>query len=368
MESKIVRNFALSLAATLATLPHPVLAQSASVVTKENVTLNSTATYWTPTRLQNAKPLDLPIAKNQATPAAAPKPAGTPITSDGKPPTVSVKPNETPLFTPTPAPDVVQPNNVGTLGAHFTSSRLIPLSADKTYPYRAVGKLFFSKPGVGDFVCSAAVIKPRVVLTAGHCVHSGNGSNSGFFTNFVFIPAFRDGAAPFGSWNWSFLSVTNTWFTGNGTVPNAADYAMIEFNDRVVGAATRKIGDVTGFLGFRTLGLIPNHSTLLGYPCNLDSCAKMHQVTAGSFRSVTPNNVEYGSDMGGGASGGPWVQNFGAPAVGQVNGSNRGLNQVVGISSYGYTSTAPLVLGSSIPDSRFTDVLNTVCTHRAGNC
>lgn len=368
METKMLRqSFSLSLAVTLVTLPNPVFAQSA-VVTKENVSANSTAAYWTPERLRSAKSLDLPIAKSQPASATAPTPTGTPISSDGKPPTISVKPNETPLFTPTPAADTIQPTNVGTFGAHFTSSRLVPLSADRTYPYRAVGKLFFSQPGVGNFVCSASVIKPRVVLTAGHCVHNGNGSSTGFYENFVFIPAFRDGAAPFGSWNWSFLAVTNPWFSGGGGVPNAADYAMIEFNDRVVGTATRRIGDLTGFLGFRTLGLIPNHSTLLGYPCNLDSCAKMHQVTAGSFRSVAPNNVEYGSDMGGGASGGPWVQNFGAPAVGQVNGSNRGLNQVVGISSYGYTSTGPLVLGSSIPDGNFTAVLNAVCTNRAGNC
>lgn len=368
MEHKIFRkSFALSLAATLATLPNPMLAQSAGVGTKENVSPNSTATYWTPARLQNAKPL-VPIAKNQSSVAAAAAPTGTPITSDGKPPTVSVKPNETLLFTPAPAADVVQPNTVGTVDAHFTSSRLVPLSADRTYPYRAVGKLFYTKPGGGDFVCSAAVLKPRVVLTAGHCVHSGNGSSNEFYTNFMFIPAFRDGAAPFGSWTWSFIAVTNTWLTGNGTLPNAADYAMIEFNDRTVNGVVRKIGDLTGFLGFRTLGLIPNHLTLLGYPCNLDNCAKMHQVTAGSFRSVAPNSVEYGSDMTGGSSGGPWVQNFGAAAVGQVNGSNRGRNQVVGITSYGYTNTGPLVQGSSIPDNRFTDILHTVCTHRAGNC
>jgi len=79
-------------------------------------------------------------------------------------------------------------------------------------------------------------------------------------------------------------------------------------------------------------------------------------------------NVEYGSDMRGGSSGGPWVQNFGVLASGQSGGVNSGTNRVIGVTSYGYTSTDPLVQGSSIPDLCFIDLLNLACTHRGGNC
>ncbi len=264
--------------------------------------------------------------------------------------------------------DIPIPNNAGTYNQYFTSSRLVPITADTAYPYRAVGKLFFTIPGQGDYVCSASVLRPRVVVTAGHCTHSGSNGTSGFYTNFYFIPAYRDGVAPLQTWYPSYVQTTSTWASGGGGVPNAADYAMFQMVDNDVAGVPTKIGSVTGYFGYQTVALTPNHATLLGYPCNLDSCAKMHQVTARSGASVSPNNVEYGSDMGGGSSGGPWVQNFGAAAVGQTGGLSPNLNRIIGITSYGYTSTAPKVQGSSVPDSRFISVLNVICGLTAGNC
>lgn len=367
------KPFAVSVAA-LVTLPYSVLAQPGSgVVYKsldEGVSVNSTTTYWTPERLRNAKPLRLPKPTSINVEATANQTIGTPTRGSGSPPTVNLAPDtQGQLFTPdrkvnSVNDDAVEPEKVGSAGAYFTSSRLIPLSADTVYPYRAVGKLFFTIPGEGDFICSASVLRPRVVLTAGHCVHKGSGGSSGFYTNFLFVPAYRNGNAPFRRWSPTFVATTPTWATGNDNVPNAADYAMFEMSDQSVG----KIGSVTGYFGYRTQGLIPNHSTLLGYPANLDSGEIMHQVTAQSFQRASSNTATYGSDMTGGSSGGPWVENFGALAAGQGGGKNSGLNQVVGVTSYGPVSTSPLYQGSSILDSRFTDLLNTICKHRSGNC
>jgi V8-like Glu-specific endopeptidase len=259
----------------------------------------------------------------------------------------------------------VQPHSVGTEGAYFTSSRLVPLKADQMYPYRTVGKLFFTQPGEGDKVCSASVIKRRLILTAGHCVHPGSGVNSAFFRNFLFIPAFRDGMAPYGRWEWVWVWTTRTWMTGGGMFPNAADYAFIELQDNTQGQG---IADVTGFLGYETHNLIPNHAHLLGYPTNLDGGTKMHQVTAGSFQEAFPNAAEYGSDMRDGSSGGPWVQNFGKAAQGQTGNMNAGANRVVGVTSYGRIGSKFKVQGSSILDQRFTDLLTQACARRQGNC
>jgi V8-like Glu-specific endopeptidase len=379
MKLKMLRkSFALSAAAALAAFPNPGFAAPGGdlIIQNKNATANSStdavSASWTPQALQSAKPMEL-IVKGKVA-SQSPAPVGQTGTrgrgENGKPPTVNLAPQTQPLFTPraSTANSTPQPNNYGSDNAHFTSSRLLPLSADTEYPYRTVGKLFFRDQNGVNYVCSASVLRPRVVLTAGHCIHKGSGGGSGFFKDFLFIPAYRDGMAPYGKWSWSWAIVTGEWANGGGGVPNSADYAIIEFQDQSINGTVRKIGDVTGYLGYHTERLRPNHATLLGYPCNLDSCEKMHQVTAGSDRPGGNNTVLYGSDMRGGSSGGPWVQNFGSPANGQTAGKNTGLNQIIGVTSYGYVSTEPLVQGSSILNESFLRILDSACRARAGNC
>lgn len=252
---------------------------------------------------------------------------------------------------------VHEPAN-GNASNYFTSSRLVPTSADRSYPYSTVGKLFFHIPNKGDFYCSAAVIRARIIATAGQCVHSGT-SNPGFYTDFEFVPAYRDGAAPLNTWEWEYVVVHQTWTGSNGKLPNAADYALIELEDKVINGATRKIGDVAGYLGYVIQRLRPNHAHLLGYASNFDSGEKLHQVTAQALRAAASNNVEYGSDMRSGSGGGPLIQDF---------GDNPALAKWIGTLSYFNNSTAVKVQGASIPDSRFTGLLNSACAHRAGNC
>lgn len=340
------------------------------VLVKENDNTINASEYWTKERMQNAKPFPVPAVRNnsvQEIPTSALPTQEFGDSGNGSPPTAKLKLKSEQLFTPQSGLKDATPFDRGGLKQNFSSSRLIPQTADKAYPYSTVGKLFFTTPQ-GDFVCSASALRPRVILTAGHCVHSGTGGVSGFYKNWKFVPAFRDGSAPYKTWKWSYAIVTSTWATGGGGVPNAADYAMIEPQDNVIDDVARTLGSVTGWLGWQTLSLIPNHAHLLGYPCNLDSCSKMHQVTAQSARAISPNNAEYGSDMRGGSSGGPWVQNFGEYSVGQTGGTNSGLNRIVGVTSYVYDDTSLLSEGSSIPDSRFTSLLSTICAHRAGNC
>jgi V8-like Glu-specific endopeptidase len=352
------------------------------------VGVNSTAVsgYWTPERFKAAQPMPMPIAKSgtaaQAKDSRGTLRSGQPASSDGQAPSEEFTSDGQQLFSPGPDAEnllrneILEPQATGTLGAYYTSTRVMPLfsgaaaqySADRAYPYRTVGKLFFTI-GSTDYVCSASVIQRRVVVTAGHCVHSGSGGQAGFFRNWIFVPSYRDGTAPFGTWTPSLVTVTTTWATGGGTVPNAADYAMFVFADRALppSGTLRRIGNVTGWLGWKTLSLTPNHTSKLGYPLNLDNGLKMQDITSESFRSVAPNNVEYGGDGRGGMSGGPFVQNFQTLAVNGGTGLNTESNRVVGVLSYGYISEAPKVMGASIPDSRWVNLWNTVCAG-AGNC
>ena len=325
--------------------------------------------YWTSQRLQNAKPMEIKaeptVVPELLLDRLVPKSLGATLSTSGSAPTVTVTPQANQLFTPLKNSQLqVQPKDIGTAGAAFTSSRLIPLSADQEYPYRTIGKLFLSTPD-GDATCSAAVIAPRLILTAGHCVHSGNGRQDGFYTNFLFVPAFRDGFAPLREWSGQYAITTGTWYNGGGKVPNAADYALIEIQDQSINQVSRKIGDVTGLLGVKTNSLAPNHATLLGYPCNIDSCSRMHQVNSESFQTTTNNTVNYGSDMSEGSSGGPWVQNFGVPGDGQTT---TDINQIIGVTSYGPTDSGVKYQGSSILDSRFSDIFTAACSHQLGNC
>lgn len=330
----------------------------------------ATKDYWTPARLRDAKPFEARISSNVVTKKSSDQIQSmnkVTIGEDGRPPIDNISPNLKPLFTPINVTKDTISFDRGTLNEQFSSSRLVPLTADLIYPYRTVGKLYFTAPD-GNFVCSASVLRPRVVVTAGHCVHAGSGGAGGFYTNFLFIPAFRDGASPFGSWSTTFVNVTNTWATGGGSFPNAADYAMLEMQDQILNGAWKKVGNITGFLGYQLQSLIPNHVHQLGYPCNFDSCAKMHQVAAQSAVAVAPNNVEYGSDMGGGSSGGPWLQNLGTASIGQTRGMNVGRNRIVGVTSWGYNNPSQMALGASNIDNRFVALLNAMCVHKTGNC
>jgi V8-like Glu-specific endopeptidase len=367
-------------ACLLLLLAAPACQAQADPVSKTNPDLagKAASTYWTPERFRAAKPLPMPSVMPGAvkTEEEAGVRGDKPQYRDGAAPSQNYRPGGKRLFTPQEQYDneIVQPNAAGTFGAHFTSTRVFPMftggsapfSADRSYPYITVGKLFFSING-SPFVCSASVIQRRVVVTAGHCVHSGTAA--GFFDNWVFVPAFRDGTAPFLTWNWRYVIVTGTWAFGGGGVPNAADYAMIEFGDQSLtpGAPPSKLGNVTGWLGWQTLSLSTNHTSKLGYPCNLDNCQKMQDVMSNNFRNTSPNNVEYGSDARGGSSGGPWVQNFQVLAAGGGTGLNTGSNRVVGVTSYIYNSLDPKVQGASIPDDRWVQLFNIICS-RSGNC
>ena len=332
--------------------------------------------YWTRERMMAARPVPMPEPAEGSAPAANGE--GEPVVrAPAAGPTIHLPPEAAPADLDdaddtgeVPAPgeglpadvtDVDVPAFSGTSGCHFSSSRLNPRTIDAKFPYSAAGKLFFTKQGVGDFVCSGAVLRKRIVLTAGHCVHAGNGLQTGYFTNFLFCPAYRGGESPkFGCWGWSAVGTTADWFNSNNVFPNAADYGMLEIPDRTIRGVQTRIGDLTGTFGYATSSLTANHVHMLGYPVDFSGGARMHQVASGRCTTGGSNSERYGSDMRGGSSGGPWVQDFGVPASGQSVGP-AGPNLIVGITSYSNTSTDPKYQGSSIPDSRFTSLLTLIC-------
>lgn len=325
--------------------------------------------YWTPERLKDAIPMDLPrVAKGSLKEASINKNIPVQVVS-GSSPIVDIQPDNHQLFVPNiPKSEFNTSLDAGTLGELFTSSRLVPDTADITYPYRTVGKLFFRTASGDNKTCTASVISKRILLTAGHCLHNGNGAQTGWSSNYLFIPAYHNGAAPFQTWAITIGSVQTGWYSGGGTVPNPVDYGVLEVVDQTINGTLQTIGNVTGYLGWASGKAIPNHAHIIGYSNNFDSGNLMHQITAQSAKAVDANNVEYGSDMSVGAGGSPWIQNFGVASTGQTGGTNAARNTVVGTSSYAYNDTVSLSNGGSIFDAQWIGLINFICAHKSGNC
>ncbi|MDJ0657911.1 MAG: hypothetical protein QNJ42_00300 [Crocosphaera sp.] len=190
----------------------------------------------------------------------------------------------------------------------------------RVYPYRCVGKLFFKRGG-RSYVCSASSIGGNAIWTAGHCLHAGNNSSSGWATNVVFVPAYKDGAAPYGQWKAKQLFVRTAWYRNgipNGLCQDMGGAILYPRNNR-------KISQVVGWLGFAWNWSRYQHWCQFGYPAGspfngrrlIENCSSY--AYNGSV-NCSPKPVGVGSDLTGGSSGGPWILKFGTKNY--VNGCN----------------------------------------------
>lgn len=179
-------------------------------------------------------------------------------------------------------------------------------------PFRAHGKVFFTVSGgsdPGNYLCSGTAIASSnrsVVWTAGHCVfdHEFGG---GFATNWLFVPAYRDGAAPFGKWAARKLAAPERW-RQDGSLKHDLGAAVVGEN-----------GDgetLTDVVGSRQIGFNqPRDQTyeVFGYPAELPFTGdRPYRCTAqlggtDDPGGVGPSTSWIGCDMTRGVSGGGWV-------------------------------------------------------------
>ena len=276
----------------------------------------------------------------------------------------------------------VEPDEYGTGHQPFSTARadLLTLATNTQYPYRASGKLYFQDANNNTFVCSASMVKRGLVVTAAHCV--ANYGQRQFYHNWHFYPGYRrilplPAQTPFGNQTVFQAWVKTSYFNGtdnccvNGVVcPN--DVAILILNTQN-GAY---VGTQTGWYGYGWNGYGyfngVTHVSQIGYPVCLDNGYRMERNDSHGFVSASNcNNTIIGSLMCGGSSGGPWLENFGIrPALtGTGNGTAPSSNIVVGVTSWGYISTAVKQQGASpFTSNNIVSLVNSACGSRPAAC
>jgi hypothetical protein len=195
----------------------------------------------------------------------------------------------------------------------------------KKFPYRAMGRLFFTIPGQGNFVCSASSVNSQnrsMIWTSGHCVAT---PLVGFHENFLFVPAYHDGEIPFGVWEAVAVGTPEGWI----------NFGLFEYDHGAVvlargGNKNRLIGRAVGYLGFAANFPRQQAWHSFGYPVaprDLSSTpigpqfdGQRNQVCTSAWAmnflitglpNLDPPTIGVGCDQTGGSSGGPWVLYFG---------------------------------------------------------
>ena len=266
--------------ALIAAMAFAAVASAFPVAQQSGQSSAAVARYWTAERMKSAVPVER---------GARPVPAATKSSKGG--------------------------------GSTSAASTEVPLP----YP-SAYGKVFFTSNSGVNYVCSGSALvsaNESVVWTAGHCVNEGPGA---FYKNFLFVPAYRDGSAPYGKFAASELLTTPGWASSGQwgvdlgaavvgtnasglTLSDAVDEAPIVFN------APRN-------QAYRMYGY-PAAKKFSGL--RLRVCQTAWSMDDGS---ATPATKGAACDMTGGSSGGPWVTEGGAVAS-VVSYSYRSLSNVL---------------------------------------
>jgi V8-like Glu-specific endopeptidase len=131
--------------------------------------------YWIPKRMENAIPVGVLTAGGDGTPQAG---------DEG-------------IARPDPRAGAIA----------YTSGELTDTTS---FPNQVHGKVFFTRPGAGNFVCSGTAVDAvnlSTVITAGHCVHW----DGAWATNFAFVPGYQDGNRPYGTWAATAEAAPSQW-------------------------------------------------------------------------------------------------------------------------------------------------------------
>lgn len=189
----------------------------------------------------------------------------------------------------------------------------------------SVGKVYMSD-GYGDYLCSGSVVTApsgSLLVTAAHCIYDRD-TQVWFNYYWLFKPAYDYGDEPLLSW--TALSFTIPTAYANLAYSDANynfDYGFVVV-DRIAG---RKIAQITGSLGIAFNQPRYQLTYSFGYPVNIGEGEIMSVCISRPIKALCASRDYIGQSlrcgMGGGCSGGPWIQNFvDKTGAGYVTGLN----------------------------------------------
>lgn len=281
----------------------------ASTVSSDSASDGSTADYWTPERMKNAVSGDVLATKALTRAPATVGLSDLPVSPElGHAVTIEGKKAASPAA---PSPAVDRKANAGESSVSH------------------IGKVFFTLGGV-NYVCSGNSVtsaNQSTVSTAGHCLNEGPGA---FASNFTFVPAYLDGAAPYGKWTAKALYTTSQW-SSNGNIQYDTGFAVMNTLNG------QKLSDVVGASGVQFNAARGLAYKSFGYPAASPFTGESLKSCSGTATN-DPNNPQYNTqgipcNMTGGSSGGPWF--IGTSSSGYQNSVN----------SYGYGSNSSNMYG-----------------------
>ncbi|MET8504579.1 peptidase [Streptomyces sp. NPDC004787] len=250
------------------------------------------AGFWTPERMRSATPLDL-----KATPGAlrrVPRAAG--------PTTIA----------PTAGPAAVSPAAFPQAGGAWTGGGAV---------VKTSGRVFFTFQG-RTASCSGNAVTSKnasTVITAGHCVKY----QGAWHTNWVFVPAYDNGNAPYGQWTAAKTLTTPQWEASEDINYDVGAAVVAPLNGRT-------LTSVTGAQGIQFNGGYNKPTYAFGFPAAspYDGTKLVYCAGNTSKDFLFSQDHSLACNMTGGSSGGPWFASF---------DETTGTGLQSSVNSFGYT-------------------------------